>query len=82
MRIEKNEELKRMIGEKRESTIDHVESALMQLIDSGNPAAIIFFLKTRGRERGYSEQLKLTSEGHKLIVEHVYENDLAQIQEK
>lgn len=36
--------------------IDHVESKLFECIDKLKEASIIFFLKTRGRERGYSEQ--------------------------
>jgi len=33
-----------------------VESKLLKLIDDGNPQAIMFFLKTQGKHRGYTER--------------------------
>jgi len=39
----------------REVAIDFVESSLMRQINNDNTTATIFFLKTRGRQRGYSE---------------------------
>ncbi len=38
-----------------ENVIDKVESHLYKLISDGNPTSIIFFLKTRGKSRGYIE---------------------------
>lgn len=43
-----------------ESTIDFVESKLLQRINDGGDAAIIFYLKTKGRRRGYVEHAELT----------------------
>ena len=43
----------------KEVEIDVVESALQELIKAGNPAAIIFYLKTKGRKRGYHESTQL-----------------------
>ena len=48
--------LKDVLTEARENTLDFVESKLMKAIDDGNVTAIIFFLKTRGKSRGYSER--------------------------
>ena len=45
-----------MLTEAREDTLDFVESKLMKAIDDGNVTAMIFFLKTRGKSRGYSER--------------------------
>lgn len=39
-----------------EELIDFAESALFKLIAEGNARSTIFFLKTRGKKRGYSEK--------------------------
>ena len=39
-----------------ERAIDFGESALFKLIKRGNTAAVIFFLKTKGKARGYIER--------------------------
>ncbi len=45
-----------MLAEARESSIDLAESKLIEAIKAGNLTAIIFFLKTQGKSRGYSER--------------------------
>ena len=37
-------------------TLDFVESKLFELISNGNVAATIFFMKTKGKRRGYIER--------------------------
>lgn len=39
-----------------EEATDFVESKLMENIEAGKERSILFYLKTRGKERGYSEQ--------------------------
>jgi hypothetical protein len=39
-----------------ESLIDHVEDKLHKLINSMEPSAVYFFLKTRAKKRGYIEK--------------------------
>jgi len=48
-------ELDRMILEADEAVIDFTESKLIEQINDGNLTAIIFFLKTKGKRRGYIE---------------------------
>ena len=40
-------------------TLDFAESHLHKLIKEGNPAATIFFLKTKGKGRGYVERQEI-----------------------
>ena len=54
--LQRHPSLKDVLAEARESTIDHVESKLMGAIDDGNVTAMIFFLKTQGKSRGYVER--------------------------
>jgi predicted transcriptional regulator len=56
-------ELKGIVEEARENRLDFVESALDNLIKKGDTAAIIFFLKTQGRSRGYSEKVDVEHTG-------------------
>lgn len=46
----------------KERFIDEIEDAFKDLIKERNPAAIMFGLRTLGRERGYSENLKIDSD--------------------
>lgn len=39
----------------QEATLDFVENSLMGLIEGKNTAATIFYLKTKGKRRGYIE---------------------------
>lgn len=40
--------------------LDFTESKLYELIRDGNPTAIIFMLKTKGKDRGYIERREIT----------------------
>lgn len=42
----------------REERNDFVESSLQKLIAEGNATAIIFYLKTQARDRGYGEKVE------------------------
>jgi len=48
--------LKGVLSEAREGSLDLAESKLMEAINAGNLTAIIFFLKTQGKKRGYVER--------------------------
>jgi hypothetical protein len=54
----KDEAFKAEVDYVNESSIDYVESKLMTLIQQDNPQAIMFYLKTKGRKRGYVETIE------------------------
>jgi len=58
--FEKHPELKVCLQDEREKMIDNVESALYNQALDGNTTAMIFFLKTQGKGRGYIERSELT----------------------
>lgn len=54
--IDKFDKYKKEFQEIEEGMIDFVETALMKSIKEGNVTAQIFYLKTRGKHRGYIEK--------------------------
>lgn len=50
------------LEETRETTLDFVENQLMKQIQNNNLTAIIFFLKTQGKNRGYNERTEFTGD--------------------
>lgn len=52
-------EYKEAVRAIEERTIDFAESHLHALIKDKNPAATIFFLKTKGKNRGYIERQEI-----------------------
>jgi hypothetical protein len=46
-----------LLGEK---VIDMAETALYQLVSEKNPSTVQFFMKTKGRKRGYQERVEHT----------------------
>jgi hypothetical protein len=60
--------------EMNETAIDFVENRLMKAIDEGNITAIIFFLKTKARHRGYVERHEVTGkDGGELVFRVIRE---------
>ena len=51
--------LKEALETAREEALDLAESKLFELMEDGNLTAIIFFLKCKGKKRGYVERTKV-----------------------
>ncbi len=56
------------VAEITERQIDFVESSLLKLVRECNPTAVIFYLKTKGKERGYSERIEVTGKDGKDLI--------------
>ena len=57
--MRKDPEYKQAVKSIEDRTLDFAESHLHKLIKEGNPAATIFFLKTKGKARGYVERQEI-----------------------
>ena len=58
--LDKYATAKQALQDTREKRHDYVENQLMKLIDSGNVASTIFYLKTQCKSRGYVERQEVT----------------------
>jgi hypothetical protein len=67
---DKYPELWDIVEEARESLVDDAESELQKQMFKGNITALIFFLKTQGKRRGYVERQEVEQSG-KLEIEYV-----------
>ena len=70
LQYENDKAFKFVVDEIQESLIDNAESQLQTLIGDGNTAAILFFLKTKAKARGYIERQEqdITSKGEKISI--------------
>lgn len=61
--VEMYEETKTMYDAENESTLDLAESMLLKNIQEQDPASIFFYLKTKGKKRGYVEKVQTEHSG-------------------
>jgi hypothetical protein len=54
--LREDPEYKQAVEELQEVAIDFAESSLHKRINEGSDACIIFFLKTKGKKRGYVQE--------------------------
>jgi len=57
--VNQDPELRELCDDLTETFIDYAESKLYELIREKQPSAVIFFLKTRAKHRGYVERQEL-----------------------
>lgn len=62
--LEKDHKLKEECVNIEEEAIDFVENKLFGRINANDTTAIIFYLKTKGKKRGYVEKQEMEIEGH------------------
>ncbi len=53
--LDTDKDFHRAVEDVNEEAVDFVETKLLERIESGAERSIIFFLKTRGKSRGYRE---------------------------
>lgn len=61
--MESDEKFRKAVKDEQEGLLDFAESKLFNLINDKHPTAIIFFLKTKGRHRGYIERTEMEFQG-------------------
>jgi hypothetical protein len=57
-----DEGFKKEVDEIQDATLDFVEGALFKQIEQGNITGQIFYLKTKGKHRGYVERQEIKQE--------------------
>lgn len=69
--LKEDPEFKKAINDIEEIALDYVESQLHAQIGDGNVAATIFYLKTKGKARGYIERQEwdLTTKGKEITIQ-------------
>lgn len=70
-----DEKYKKAVEEINNVALDFVESKLFKSIEKGRDAPIIFYLKTKGKNRGYVERQEITGlDGDSLVAPTIIVN--------
>ena len=65
--MQEDAEYKKAVEEISDVAIDFAESQLHKQIKDGNSTATIFYLKTKGKKRGYVERQEIEATGGKMF---------------
>lgn len=65
--VNEDEEFAEAVSELSNVSLDFAESQLFKRMQDGSDAAIIFYLKTKGKQRGYVERQEISGPGGKPI---------------
>ena len=66
--MREDEKYKESVEDLANVALDFAESQLHQQIKGGNPSSTIFYLKTKGKKRGYIERQEIAHEGIKTFT--------------
>lgn len=69
-----NEELEQALNEGYEAILHKAEETLQDYIAKGNLTALIFFLKTKGKNRGYNERHEIDQSPRTITISYVKKN--------
>jgi hypothetical protein len=58
--MREDEDFKDAVSEVQNVVLDFAEGKLYELVQDKNPTAVIFLLKTKGKNRGYIERTEIT----------------------
>ena len=61
-------EFKESVDQVESTVLDYVEGKLFKLIEKGDVASTLFYLKTKGKKRGYVERNEVTGADGKDII--------------
>ena len=62
--LKEDAEYRRAVKDMENAALDFAESQLLKQIQKGNPLSTIFYLKCKGKKRGYIEQNNLEIKGN------------------
>jgi len=66
--LKDDEDFAKKVQEIENVTLDFVESQLHKQIKENSTAATIFFLKTKGKKRGYIERQEIEHSGNPIVI--------------
>lgn len=78
--LREDPEFKKAVCELDEARIDYAESKLMSMVGKEVPAAVCFFLKCKGKSRGYVEKSETVHSGE-VKHTHTIEQNLNSLEE-
>jgi hypothetical protein len=81
-----DEDFKNSIDTIENTVLDYVEGKLFKLIERGDVASTLFYLKTKGKKRGYIERAELTGADGKdlnpsIVIELIDSSDKVEHEE-
>ena len=70
-----DDQYKKRVLELENVALDYAETQLHKQIKGGNTSATIFYLKTKGKNRGYVERTEITGADQEPIVVRILDGD-------